>query len=50
MTQSASERDGEIPQAHCEHKGHANTFIQNEHSFALKLGYIDIYVWTGDAT
>lgn len=33
MTQSASEWDGEIPQAHCEHKGHANTFTEKSKKF-----------------
>lgn len=39
MTQSASEWDGEIPQAHCEHKGHADTFIQNVYFYATRRGY-----------
>lgn len=38
MTQSASEWDGEIPQAHCEQWGHANTLIQK--GFALKPGQL----------
>lgn len=38
MTQSASEWDGEIPQAHCEHRGQT-LFIQPENGWAVKLGY-----------